>query len=110
MHCTYWWVVEPGEVLGAIALRHRLDDFLLRAGGHTGYGIRPAARHRGLANWALGRVLPVARDLGLDRVLITCAEEDTVSARVVERAGGELEDVRDSEPGRVRRYWVTLSG
>jgi predicted acetyltransferase len=33
---------ENATYLGAITLRHELNDFLLRAGGHIGYGIRPA--------------------------------------------------------------------
>jgi predicted acetyltransferase len=84
-------------------------DFLLRAGGHIGYGIRPSARGRGLATWALGQVLSKATALGLDRVLITCADGNVASARVIERRGGVLEDVRDTELGRTRRYWVTLA-
>jgi predicted acetyltransferase len=31
-----------------------------------------------------------------------------VSARTIEKAGGVLEDVRDTELGRTRRYWITL--
>ncbi|MGY1839411.1 MULTISPECIES: GNAT family N-acetyltransferase [unclassified Modestobacter] len=106
--CTCWWIVDGDTVVGAIALRHRLNDFLLRAGGHIGYGIRPSARRRGLATWALGEVLPTARALGLDRVLVTCADDNVGSARVIERAGGLLEDVRDTELGPTRRYWITL--
>ena len=44
-------------MLGAIALRHELNDFLLTIGGHIGYGIRPSARRRGLAAFALTRTL-----------------------------------------------------
>lgn len=109
VHCTYWWIVEEDTVLGAIALRHRLNDLLLRAGGHIGYGIRPSARRRGLATWALGQVLVRARALGLDRVLITCADGNAASARVIEGHGGVLEDVRDTDLGRTRRYWVALT-
>jgi predicted acetyltransferase len=109
VHCTYWWIVEGDTVLGAIALRHELNDFLLRAGGHIGYGIRPSARGRGLATWALGQVLAAAGTHGLDRVLITCADDNVASARVVEHHGGVLEDVRDTELGRTRRYWVALA-
>jgi len=73
VHATYWWIVDDVGYLGAISLRHTLNDFLLRAGGHIGYGVRPSARRRGLATWALGAVLPEARALGLERVLVTCA-------------------------------------
>jgi predicted acetyltransferase len=108
VHCTYRWMVEDDRVLGAIALRHELNDFLLRAAGHIGYGVRPSARRRGLATWALSETLRSAGKLGLDRVLITCDVANAASARTIERAGGVLEDVRDTEIGRVRRYWITL--
>ncbi|BCJ62219.1 GNAT family N-acetyltransferase [Micromonospora endophytica] len=108
VHASFWWIVEDDSVLGAISLRYRLNDFLLRAGGHIGYGIRPSARGRGLATWALGRVLGHAAARGMDRCLITCHVDNPASARVIERRGGVLEDVRDTELGRLRRYWVAL--
>lgn len=94
-------------MLGAIALRHELNDFLREAGGHIGYGVRPSVRRRGLAGWALGQVLDRAWDRGLDRVLITCDVDNEVSRRIIESRGGVLEDVRDTVLGRTRRYWVT---
>jgi predicted acetyltransferase len=105
---TYWWIAEQSTILGAISLRHRLNPKLLEAGGHIGYGVRPSARGRGLATWALREVLPVAAARGLDRVLITCAVDNPASARVIERCGGVLDDVRDTWLGRARRYWIAL--
>jgi predicted acetyltransferase len=107
-HCTYRWIVEGGRVLGGIALRHELNDFVLRA-GHIGYGIRPAARRRGLATWALGRMLDEARNLGLDRVLIVCEVGNTASVKTIEHHGGVLDEVRETELGTVRHYWISLA-
>jgi predicted acetyltransferase len=109
VRCTYRWIVERDQVLGGIALRHELNDALLHAGGHIGYGIRPSARRRGLATWALGRMLGPARALGLDRVLLVCADGNTASARTIERHGGVLEDVRHTELGLARRYWIEIA-
>ncbi|MEU7846787.1 GNAT family N-acetyltransferase [Micromonospora parva] len=106
--CTYRWIVEDDMVLGGIALRHQLDDHLLRVAGHIGYGIRPSARRRGLATWALGRMLGAARALGLGRVLLVCAADNVASAATIEHHGGVLEEIRDTEPGSARRYWITL--
>ncbi|HEY7223576.1 MAG TPA: GNAT family N-acetyltransferase [Micromonosporaceae bacterium] len=108
VHATYWWVVDGDTYLGAITLRHRLNDFLLRAGGHIGYGVRPSARGRGVATWALGQVLGHARAMGLPRVLITCRDANVASARTIEHNGGVLEDIRETEFGPTRRYWVNL--
>ncbi|MEU8437859.1 GNAT family N-acetyltransferase [Streptomyces sp. NPDC029216] len=108
VHATYWWITEGDTYLGAIDLRHYLNAFLLDAGGHIGYSVRPSARRRGLAGWALGRVLHEARLMGMDRVLLTCDPGNEASARTIERAGGVLEDVRETLVGPKRRYWVTL--
>jgi predicted acetyltransferase len=103
VHCTYRWIVEGDRVLGGIALRHELIDL-----GHIGYGIRPSAPRRGLATWALGRMLSEARLLGLDRVLIICAVDNIASTKTIERQGGVLEGIRDTELGAARRYWIRI--
>ncbi|GAA3787020.1 GNAT family N-acetyltransferase [Micromonospora maritima] len=68
--------------------------------------MRPSARRRGLATFALGAALAEAARRGIDPVLVTCEVENTASARTIERHGGVLEDVRDTELGRLRRYWI----
>ncbi|MGN6129618.1 MAG: GNAT family N-acetyltransferase [Nocardioidaceae bacterium] len=97
---TYWWIVDGLTYLGAITLRHELNDFLLEVGGHIGYGVRPSARRRGLASWALAQTLEQARARALPRVLVTCDDTNLASARVIARNGGALEDVRDGAEGR----------
>ena len=84
--CTYRWIVENDRVLGGIALRYGSSDYVLWA-GHIGYGIRPSARRRGLATWAMGRMLDEARVLGLDRLLAVCAVDTVASAKTIERCG-----------------------
>jgi predicted acetyltransferase len=109
VHAAYWWIVDQQDtVLGAITLRYALTDFLLQAAGHIGYSVRPSARGRGVASWALGEVLGAARRRHLDAVLITCDEGNAASARVIEKHGGVLEDVRETPVGTRRRYWIAL--
>lgn len=107
VRCTYRWIVEGDHVLGGIALRHEVNDFVQWA-GHIGYGIRPSARRRGLATWALGRIVDEARVLGMDRVLVVCEAGNGASAKTIERQGGVLEHVCDTEHGAALRYWIKL--
>ncbi|MGW2618881.1 GNAT family N-acetyltransferase [Streptomyces sp. NPDC001500] len=108
VHATHWWIVDGETYLGAIDLRHYLNALLWEGGGHIGYSVRPSARRRGLASWALGTVLLKAPALGLDRVLLTCDDGNVGSMRTIESNGGVLEDVRRTETGAKRRYWITL--
>jgi predicted acetyltransferase len=100
--CTTRWYAENGEFLGRITLRHRLNAFLREEGGHIGYSVRPSARRRGHATAMLRGMLPVAARNGLNSVLVTCDDTNTASRRVIEAAGGVLEDRRGSK----LRFWV----
>lgn len=104
-HGTCRWIVEDGRVQGGIALRHQLDE----RSGHIGYGIRPSARGRGLATWALGEMLCEARARTIGRVLVVCASENLASAKTIENSGGVLDEIRRTEHGAVRRYWIDLT-
>ena len=103
--CTHLWWVDGEVYLGRLSIRHRLNEFLLDVGGHIGYDVRPTRRREGHATAMLRAALPWAHDLGIDPVLVTCDQDNVGSIRVIEAAGGELEDVR----GVKRRYWVPTS-
>ncbi len=100
--CTTLWWVDGEDYLGRIAIRHELNDFLLDVGGHIGYDVRPTRRREGHATAMLQHALPWALRLGIDPALVTCDDDNVGSIRVIEAAGGVLEDVR----GVKRRYWV----
>jgi predicted acetyltransferase len=99
-----WWFCDGPLYIGRVSLRHRLTDYLLSAGGHVGYDVRPSARLRGHATAMLRATLPEARRLGIERVLVTCDDDNVGSIKVIERCGGVLEDTRDGK----RRYWIAL--
>jgi predicted acetyltransferase len=90
------------DLVGRVSIRHELNAFLTEIGGHIGFGVRPAHRRRGYAGEILGQTLVIARALGVDAALVTCDEDNVVSARVIEGAGGVFEDIR----ARTRRYWI----
>ncbi len=101
---TTRWVDVDGRLVGFVSVRHELNEFLRELGGHIGYAIRPSERQRGYATAATALALDECRRLGIHRVLVTCDDDNVASARVIERNGGVLEDVR----GGKRRYWVEL--
>jgi predicted acetyltransferase len=99
---TVLWYVEGTTFVGHVSIRHRLTDWLLEQGGHIGYDVRPSARRNGHATAMLHAALPLARRIGIDPALVTCVAGNTASRRVIEHAGGRLEDER---AGRLR-FWV----
>lgn len=97
-----------GVIVGRTSIRHELNDSLKLLGGHIGYGVLPQHRRRGYATEILRQSLVVARALGVDRVLVTCDDDNAGSIAVIERCGGQLESVESgtAHGSAYRRYWI----
>lgn len=111
VHCDFFWITDDDEVVGFIAFRRELNDWLRQFGGHIGYSVRPSRRRERIAKTALALVLDYAREQGYDRVMLTCDDDNPGSFRTIEGAGGELQGVVDAtEAGhpKLRQYWITL--
>lgn len=106
---TFLFAFGGDRIVGRVSIRHTLNDVLERLGGHIGYVVVPEFRRRGYATAILGLALQVAHDtLGLDRVLVTCDDDNVGSIRTIEHNGGLLESVvRGPEVAKPkRRYWI----
>ena len=107
---TTFLVAEvDGVLVGRSSIRHRLNPFLQRIGGHIGYGVVPQHRRRGHATEILRQSLDVIRTIGVDRVLVTCDITNVASRRVIERCGGVPTTTYDGPDVAVPklRYWCT---
>jgi predicted acetyltransferase len=105
---TYFLILENKRILGAVNIRHYLNEYLLNYGGHIGYGIRPSERRKGHAGIMLSMALPIAKELGIEKALITCDKNNIGSAKTIIKNGGILENEVEEEGEITQRYWIEL--
>lgn len=104
----YFLVNGDNKIYGAIDIRHELNDYLLKYGGHIGYGIRPSQRRKGYAFQMLSLALPIAKELGIIKALINCDKTNLGSAKTIMNNGGILENEVITENEITQRYWIEL--
>ena len=106
---TFLFAFDGPAIVGRVTIRHELNDFLLREGGHIGYVVVPEYRRRGYATAILRQSVELAHArLGIAPLLITCMDDNVGSIKTIERNGGVLENVV-AVPGLStpkRRYWI----
>ncbi len=100
---------EKNRLLGAVNIRHELNDYLLKYAGHIGDGIRPSERKKGYATKMISLALEECKKLGINRVLMVCSKENIGSAKSIINNGGVLENEFQTEDGNIeQRYWIDL--
>lgn len=98
-----------GKILGMLNLRHHIDHPVLSVwGGHIGYCVRPSERRKGYATEMLRLALPLAKELGLQQVMVTCHEGNIGSEKVIRANGGVYEKTVPQEKGPIKRFWIAL--
>jgi predicted acetyltransferase len=108
---TYFLIRVPdNKIIGMINIRHKLNEFLYREGGHIGYSIRPTERQKGYGALILSLGLKKCTDLNMNKVLVTCDKANIASAKVICKNNGILENEIYSETcsETVQRYWIDL--
>ena len=108
-----FWIWD-GTFCGSINLRHLPGtlDLPPHVSGHLGYAVVPWKQGRGYATRALTLLLPIARELGLPRVLVTCDTGNAASRRVIEANGGIAagERTAPNHPSeRTLLFWIDVA-
>jgi len=102
---------SDGKIVGMIQVRHYLNDSLEKYAGHIGYSVCPSERRKGYAAAMLRDVLPYCKKIGLKRVMISCAEDNTGSRKTILKNGGVYESTVFCPEKNVNleRYWIDLT-
>ena len=108
---TTYWALMGDDMVGRISLRHELNDFLRKVGGHIGYIVHPLWRRKGIAAWMLAEVLRTEKARSIGRLLITCDVTNIASEKTILKNGGvytgtvSLGDSRSAK----KHFWVDLT-
>ena len=102
---------EDHKIVGMLQIRHFLNDHLKKYGGHIGYSVAPSERRKGYASLMLKTALPACRKLGIDKVLITCMDNNIGSRKTILANGGVYESTvfEPDEKVSLEKYWIDLS-
>ena len=99
---------ERNIMVGAVNIRHKLNEYLLQYGGHIGDGIRPGERGKGYATRMISLALEECKKLGIRKVLMVCDKENIGSAKSILKNGGVLENEVMQGEHVMQRYWIDL--
>lgn len=105
---NYLLVDENNHVYGFSQIRHSLKGELINIGGNIGYVIRPTERRKGFATIQLQLLLEKAEELGLDKVLVTCRDNNIGSKKTIEKCLGQQDKSVPSRYPNIMelRYWI----
>lgn len=105
---------NENKIVGFVNLRHNINHPILSLwGGHIGYSVVPFERRKGYGTEILKQMLEKIntshKELNLDRVLVTCNEDNIASEKIILNNGGVYDTiVNDGFGNKVKRYWIEL--
>ncbi len=94
--------------VGAVNIRHYLNDYLLKYGGHIGDGIRPSERGKGYGTKMIALALEECTKLKIKRVLMTCNKKNIASRKTIISNGGILDSEVELDGEIIQRFWIEL--
>jgi len=100
---------NDNRLVGIIDLRHHINHPILGTwGGHCGYTVRPSERGNNYAKEILRLNLSNAKELGIEKLLITCHADNMASERTIITNGGIHEKTIVVDGTEIKRYWITV--
>ena len=100
---------EDNKMIGFVNLRHELNDYLFKFGGHIGASVRPSERRKGYATELIKICFEYCKELGIKDILITCKDWNIASKTSIMKAGGKFENIEiDHDGNNLERYWINL--
>ena len=109
----HYWAVDGERFIGEFQLRTELTPEVMSSIGSIGYAVRVSEQGKGYGTEILKQGLRIAKEHGMDKVLLNINDENLVSIHVCEKFGGKLMDriqsYNDAEGHHMmRRYWIYL--
>lgn len=106
---TFFCLDEERDIfVGAVNIRHYLNDSLLLNGGHIGDGVRPSERKKGVATKMIALALEECKKIGIDEILIVCDKENIGSSKSIQNNGGILENEVIIDGIVEQRFWINI--
>lgn len=107
---TVYWIVDNNMVVGTIDLRHMLNKDYYERLGHVAYYIKPDMRNRGYATKVLQLAKKKYFKKFVNKILITCYEDNEASKKVILNNNGIFEkNVKDEISNKnISRYIITI--
>lgn len=100
--------ISDDKLVGIMDYRHPLSPYLLQYGGNIGYSVLPSERRKGYAGEMLKSILPICKEYGETKILITCNKTNIASRRTIIKNGGVLENEVQNGDHISQRYWIAL--
>ena len=108
---TFLLIRKPdNKIIATINVRWNLNEEMLKFAGHIGYGVRPTERRKGYGKLNLYMALIEAKRIGLDKVMVSCSEDNLASDRTIKALGGVFDrsevDLEDNKITKI--YWINV--
>lgn len=84
---TFFTVDGNNRIVGIIALRHTLNDFL-KDFGNSGYSVRPSERRKGYATKMLAMIKDIAKEAGMTKLQLSVERDNEPSLKTIVKNGG----------------------